>query len=136
MRILVLSDLHLELWRNAPKPKELLEGLQTNLDACRPDLVILAGDIDVGDSGDMGASVLPTLPVIYVHGNHEGYGQKIDTLKEKLAVACSETGHIHFLYKGRWSWAASDFSAQRCGRTFSFSAQIASKRPCNRRPSG
>lgn len=50
MRILVLSDLHLELGRNAPKQaKELLEGLQTNLDACRPDLVILAGDIDVGD---------------------------------------------------------------------------------------
>jgi len=99
MRILVLSDLHLELWRNAPRQaEELLQGLQTNVDACRPDLVILAGDIDVGDRAVAWAhQSFPALPVIYVHGNHEGYGQKIDTLKSKLTTACTETGHIHFL---------------------------------------
>ncbi|WP_425507614.1 metallophosphoesterase [Stenotrophomonas aracearum] len=50
MRILILSDLHLEVWRDAPRQaQEILRAMQPNLDVCRPDLVILAGDIDVGD---------------------------------------------------------------------------------------
>lgn len=102
MRILVMSDLHLELWRNAPKEaQEQLKALQPNLVASRPDLVVLAGDIDVGDRAVAWAhQTFPTLPVVYVHGNHEAYGQNIDTLKSKLAAACSATSHIHFLDRG------------------------------------
>jgi DNA repair exonuclease SbcCD nuclease subunit len=101
VRILILSDLHLEIWRDTPKPaKEFLEGVQPAVDASRPDVVVLAGDIDVGDRAVACADrTFPGIPVIYVHGNHEGYGQKLDTLKGRLAEACSATGHIHFLDK-------------------------------------
>ncbi|WP_312706863.1 metallophosphoesterase [Stenotrophomonas sp.] len=102
MRILILSDLHLELWREAPKQaKELMAAVQPDVDVSRPDVVVLAGDIDVGDRAVAWADrTFPNLPVIYVHGNHEAYGQKLDTLKGRLAEACSATGHIHFLDKG------------------------------------
>lgn len=102
MRILILSDLHLELWREAPKQaKELISAAQPDVDVSRPDVVVLAGDIDVGDRAVAWADrTFPNLPVIYVQGNHEAYGQKLDTLKAQLAEACSATGHIHFLDKG------------------------------------
>lgn len=38
--------------------------------------------------------------MICVLGNHEAYGQKLDTLKGRLVEACSATGHIHLLDKG------------------------------------
>ncbi|MCF3468842.1 metallophosphoesterase [Stenotrophomonas maltophilia] len=102
MRILILSDLHREVWSDSPKQsQELLKAMQPNLDISRPDLVILAGDIDVGDRAVAWADqTFPSLPVIYVPGNHEAYGQKIDTLKAKLAKACSATGHVYFLDRG------------------------------------
>lgn len=102
MRILVLSDLHFELWRDAPKKtQKALDDLQPNLELSRPDVVVLAGDIDVGDRAVAWADrAFCDLPVIYVHGDHEAYGQKIDTLKPRLASACSATGHIYFLDKG------------------------------------
>lgn len=96
MRIQILSDLHLELWRDAPKQaKELLGAVQPDIDISRPDVVVLAGDIDVGDRAVAWADqTFPNLPVIYVHGNHEAYGQKLDTLKARLAEACCATGHV------------------------------------------
>lgn len=102
MRILVISDLHLEVWRNAPRQaQDLLAALSPDPDSSQPDLVILAGDIDIGDRAVAWAhKMFPNIPVIYVHGNHEGYGQNIDTLKVKLAAACSATGHMHLLDKG------------------------------------
>jgi len=39
----------------------------------------------------------PDRPVIYVHGNHEDYTKKSDTLKGKLAEACSAFVHIYSL---------------------------------------
>lgn len=101
MRILVLSDLHFEVWRDAPKQaQELLRRMQSRFHASQADLVVLAGDIDVGDRAVAWADqAFPDLPVIYVHGNHEAYGQKIDSLKDRLAASCAVTGHIHFLDK-------------------------------------
>lgn len=102
MRILILSDLHLEVWRDVPKlPQELLRTVQSRVLASRPDVIVLAGDVDVGARAVAWADqTFPNLPVIYVHGNHEAYGQKIDSLKGKLAEACAATGHIHFLDRG------------------------------------
>ncbi|WP_261997603.1 metallophosphoesterase [Stenotrophomonas sp. Ste96] len=101
MRILILSDLHHEAWRDAPRQaKELLATTQPDLAVSQPDVVVLAGDIDVADRAVAWADqTFPSLPVIYVHGNHEAYGQKLDTLKGRIAEACSATGHIHFLDK-------------------------------------
>ena len=103
MRILVLSDLHLEVWRDVPKQaRDLLRTLQPDLGLSQPDVVVLAGDIDVGDRAVAWADIaFPDTPVVYVHGNHEAYGQKSDSLKGELAEACARSGHVHFLDKGQ-----------------------------------
>lgn len=101
MRLLVLSDLHREIWlpagkvRNAgwidPFPK-------IDPAISQPDAVILAGDIDEGLRAVAWADeTFRGLPVIYVSGNHEGYGQNLDTVRHELASACEATGHIYYL---------------------------------------
>ena len=90
MRLLILSDLHHELWReDAP---------QGDLALSRPDAVILAGDIDTGTRAvAWAASTFAGLPVLYVHGNHEGYGHYLDKVRQELRAACATTDNVHFL---------------------------------------
>lgn len=90
MRLLVLSDLHRELWReHAPR---------INPSMSRPDIVVLAGDIDVGARAvDWAMQTFPGLPVLYVHGNHEAYGKNLEEVQEQIAQACQESKHVHFL---------------------------------------
>lgn len=104
MRLLVLSDLHREVWRDAPgKAQEALSRLQPDIAASCPDVVILAGDIDVGRGAVAWADrAFPQLPVLYVSGNHEGYGHKIDALRQKLAQECAATGHVHYLDRSEY----------------------------------
>lgn len=100
MRLLILSDLHREVWYRSgirsegsadPYPK-------TDLAVARPDLVILAGDIDMGARAVEWANrVFPDLPVLYVHGNHEGYGHNLDEVQTEIAEACAVTGHVYYL---------------------------------------
>lgn len=72
MRLHILSDLHLEA---ASKP----------LKAVGADVVILAGDIHVGNAGLQWAKAqFPDTPVIYVLGNHEYYHHSIPELAEEL----------------------------------------------------
>ncbi len=74
MRLLVLSDLHLDIWRGH-HPK-------TDLAACKPDVVILAGDIHGGAKAvPWAAETFGDIPVLYVHGNHEAYGRNLDELE-------------------------------------------------------
>lgn len=65
VRVLVLSDLHLEL-----------VGFEPDMDAVRAaDVVVLAGDIHTGSDGIVWArQTFPDKPVVYVAGNHEFYG--------------------------------------------------------------
>lgn len=81
MRLLILSDLHLEVWReNAPAID--LSG--------RPDAVILAGDIDTGSNAiAWAARTFGALPVLYVHGNHEGYGHQLEQMQMDVRAACA-----------------------------------------------
>ncbi|MCY0915952.1 metallophosphoesterase family protein [Massilia antarctica] len=90
MRLLILSDLHHELWRDdAP-------GIDPAL--CRPDAVILAGDIDTGAKAvAWAARTFAGLPVLYVHGNHEGYGHNLDSVQGELREASAAAGNVHFL---------------------------------------
>lgn len=89
MRILPLSDLHLELWKEfAPK---------INVALSRPDVVILAGDIHTGAKAvEWAAQTFAGIPVLYVHGNHEAYGKHIDSVQAEIAEACKATNHVHF----------------------------------------
>ena len=74
MRIRVHSDLHLEFKDWSP-PKA---------DA---DVVVLAGDIHVGVKGiEWARRSFPAIPIVYVPGNHEFYGEHIHDLTQELVV--------------------------------------------------
>jgi predicted phosphodiesterase len=84
MRLHILSDLHLEF---APFAPPLVEA----------DAVVLAGDIHIGRNGLKWAlDTFPNRPVIYVLGNHEFYGQKLQKLIAELRAMASGT-NIHLL---------------------------------------
>jgi len=90
MRILPLSDLHLELWKEfSPK---------IDIVVSRPDVVILAGDIHTGAKAvEWAAQTFEGIPVLYVHGNHEAYGKYLDSVQAEIAEACKAASHVHFL---------------------------------------
>ncbi|TDR18269.1 metallophosphoesterase [Marinicella litoralis] len=84
MKILVLSDLHIEF-----------EGYQ--VDYKDVDVVVLAGDVHVKDNGFKWASdKIKEIPVIYVLGNHEFYGAAYPKLVDKLKEDCKGS-NIHVL---------------------------------------
>jgi predicted phosphodiesterase len=87
MKIRVLSDLHLEFAGWTPPPAD-------------SDVVVLAGDIHVGVRGlEWARQQFPTLPVIYVVGNHEFYGGQL----QQVSAALRETADrldIHMLDAG------------------------------------
>lgn len=88
MKILVLSDLHLEFEPIA-------------LDATDADVVVLAGDIHIGVAGVMWAArVFKERPVVYVMGNHEYYGQALSLLPAQLRAAAEGT-NVHVLERER-----------------------------------
>lgn len=81
MRLLILSDLHLEVWGDDTPAIDLA--------ASRPDVVILAGDIDTGSNAiAWAARTFGALPVLYVHGNHEGYGHQLEQMQDAVRDAC------------------------------------------------
>ncbi len=84
MRLHILSDLHLEFEPFTPP-------------AVEADTVILAGDVSTGRNGLKWAlKRFSNRPVIYVLGNHEFYGQKL----QKLIAELKEMAHgsnVHLL---------------------------------------
>lgn len=99
MRILVMSDLHLEVWCDAPaNAQHLANTLLKNLSSSSPEAVALAGDIDLGDRAVAWAqTAFSDIPAVYVHGNHEADGDKLEKAKERLAIACTATDQVHLL---------------------------------------
>jgi Icc-related predicted phosphoesterase len=84
MHLRILGDLHLEFAPFVPP-------------AVKADAVILAGDIGTGRSGLKWAlKTFPALPVVYVLGNHEFYGQKLPKLIDELRDLASGT-NVHVL---------------------------------------
>lgn len=85
MRIRYLSDLHLEF--------------DASLDIQRgdEDVVVLGGDIHLGIEGIKWAQEkFPTVPVIYVLGNHEFYGHDFDELVTEARNRAART-NVHLL---------------------------------------
>lgn len=90
MRLLILSDLHHELWR------EKAPHIDTKIS--RPDVVILAGDISGGAKAvEWAANAFADTPVLYVSGNHEAYGKNLDDVQEEIEAACLGVPNVHFL---------------------------------------
>ncbi len=90
MRLLILSDLHREQWKQY--------GATIDLAISRPDCVILAGDIDVGVRAvAWAAKVFAGLPVMYVSGNHELYGYGLENIQTRIEEACRATQNVHYL---------------------------------------
>ena len=72
MRVHIMSDLHLEFAPFQPY----------RVDA---DVIVLAGDVHTGENGIKWIlQTFPDRPVIYVLGNHEFYGQKLQKLISSL----------------------------------------------------
>jgi predicted phosphodiesterase len=90
MRLLILSDLHHELWRQkAPHIDSKIS---------YPDVVILAGDISAGAKAvEWAANAFADIPVLYVSGNHEAYGKNLDDVEDDIEAACMGVPNVHFL---------------------------------------
>lgn len=80
MKIRIFSDLHLEFSDWTPPP-------------VAADVVVLAGDIHVGTLGlEWAREQFPTTPVIYVAGNHEFYGGRLQDVLAALREAAGSLG--------------------------------------------
>lgn len=89
MKLWVVSDLHNEFRRrrNVPPP----------LPPAAADVLVLAGDIDVGTQGLAWArDDLAGRPVVYVNGNHEYYRNDWFRLVDRARELAAGT-HVHFL---------------------------------------
>ena len=88
MRILVLSDLHLESRRPYAPPAGVAF-----------DVVILAGDIHrPGIAAIEWAAKMFRCPVVFVAGNHEYYGSELHGQLAAMKAAAAGT-HVHFLHR-------------------------------------
>jgi Icc-related predicted phosphoesterase len=84
MKILILSDLHLEFASLTPP-------------ASKVDVVILAGDIWKKDQGIYWArETWPEIPIIYVAGNHEFYRTERNACLSAVRSSAHEA-NVHFL---------------------------------------
>ena len=92
MRILVLSDLHLEFGNPLEVPADV-----------EYDVVVLAGDIHAPGRRAIAWASLPETfdgrPVVFVPGNHEYYGTEIDSELNAMREAAVGT-HVHVLAPG------------------------------------
>ena len=89
MRLLVLSDLHVEFKSFRPPA-----GLEF-------DVVILAGDLAPSSSvvtwASSDAIFGPTVPIVIVPGNHEFYGSVISLQRQELQDVATRTSNVHVL---------------------------------------
>jgi predicted phosphodiesterase len=80
MRIRVLSDLHLEF----------KDWIPPRVDA---DVVVLAGDVHVGVKGvEWARRSFPSIPIVYISGNHEFYGEDIHDMTQEMVMEGSRLG--------------------------------------------
>lgn len=90
MRILVLSDLHPEVWGERV--------LQFDMLVSSPDLVVLAGDIHTaGRAPAWAAQAFSKVPVLYIAGNHEFYGDTIEGADEVIRAKCEDVRNVRYL---------------------------------------
>ena len=90
MKLLVLSDLHLEFGRLST----VIDGRGIEEGA---DVVVLAGDIAEGERGIRWArETLISKEIIYVAGNHEFYSHGFEALTDRMREVARQMD-VHFL---------------------------------------
>lgn len=93
MRIALASDLHFEFHKSEP------DWLPAIADDC--DVIVLAGDIGVGDGATEAvlriSEAHPTSQVVWIAGNHEFYRQNIDKQIDKYKLAFADHPRVHYL---------------------------------------
>jgi Icc-related predicted phosphoesterase len=87
LKIHIRSDDHHEFYRGSPGWHPVPENAE---------IIILAGDIDIGCEGIKWASTLGK-PVLYVAGNHELYKGNIDAMEYEMRRVAKEAGNVYFL---------------------------------------
>lgn len=94
MKILVISDTHREFGK--------LERFPEFPVASNYDLVVLAGDIDVGTRGlEWAIKQFPSeKPILYVPGNHEYYRNDYNTLQDELAALAAQHSNVVLMNPG------------------------------------
>jgi predicted phosphodiesterase len=92
LRLQLLSDLHIEFLRS-PKAPDWLRGKPLVKPHPDADLLVLAGDIDVGIAAVETFGDWP-VPVLYVPGNHEAYGHDLPTVRRALRERCAGTSIV------------------------------------------
>lgn len=99
MRILTLSDLHLEFEEEMGWYNQYGNQIYFNPDLDGVDVLVLAGDVHLGTSGlkyiKEWATRVPH--VIYVLGNHEYYGNDLETLVDVMKDKVKDVPNIHVL---------------------------------------
>ena len=110
MKLFLASDLHLEIWN-----QKILDVLKLEFLSDKPDLIILAGDINSNEGifdslGDMNTV---GIPVVYTPGNHEYWNVKdSDLFHSMLETASAEYDNVHILlndFCGGWPYKPSGF---------------------------
>lgn len=89
MNIQVASDLHLEFLERRFPGERIIEPEP------EADILVLAGDIHNGTKGLTSFANWP-VPIVYVAGNHEFYGNAWDQTRADLRKNCADS-NIHFL---------------------------------------
>tara|TARA_B110000116_G_C16777109_1_gene556315 strand:- start:460 stop:1281 length:822 start_codon:yes stop_codon:yes gene_type:complete len=97
MKLALASDLHFEFHRD-PAWLPRLAGIHSGK---APDILVLAGDISIGDGAieavERISNDLPDAVILWVAGNHEYFHQNYDDTLEKFKQAFQDSERIHFL---------------------------------------
>lgn len=113
VKIGIVSDLHSEFWI----PGYELIGSRVQSQLADVDIILLAGDIGVGEMGIQTArSLFPTKPLFMVAGNHEFYEGDYDAVLERLHEAASRLD-VTFLHKAVATKRVGDVDIRIIGTT-------------------
>lgn len=128
MRIGLMSDLHREFHPAPPRgsPRDAVghepfgpHGISLASLRGRCDVLVIPGDFDTGAKGAealIAASEYLGVPIVYVPGNHEFYGQKIYKALRVLRARLAGSA-VHLLDRGVATFTAGGVSARFLGAT-------------------
>jgi Icc-related predicted phosphoesterase len=93
MKLLILSDLHLE-FTTINEQKKFIKSLDNDVDA-----LILAGDITTRTNliNNLELFCSSFKNVVYIHGNHEYYGSSIKSITDRMNILLAQNKNLFWL---------------------------------------